>query len=132
MHSIQLYLVLLDGKLYTFILFFKFICMLLFRNYLNFVTEEIKEPKKNLPRAIYISVPLVAFIYVFVTLSYLAVSTPEQVASYDAVAVNFAKQLFGPVAGIVPILISFSCIGTLNGIIFTCSRMFFAGARLEF
>lgn len=58
-----------------------------FRNYLNFMTEELREPYKNLPRAIYISLPLVTAIYVLANMAYLAVlSKPEMLAS-NAIAV---------------------------------------------
>lgn len=83
-----------------------------------------------MPRAIYISVPLVSFIYVFVALAYLAVMPANKIAISDVIAVDFAKKIFGKDwTGIVLFLISLSCAGSLNGIIFTCSRMFFVGAR---
>lgn len=57
------------------------------RNYLNFMTEELRDPYKNLPRAIYISLPLVTGIYVLANMAYIAVLTPQQILSSDAIAV---------------------------------------------
>ncbi|KAE9549451.1 hypothetical protein FO519_007345 [Halicephalobus sp. NKZ332] len=98
-------------------------------SYLNFVTEELKEPNKNLPRAIYISLPVVTAIYLLVNLAYFAVLTPKEILESDAVAVTFASYAMGPLSLLIPAFVAVSCIGTLNGIIFACSRMFFAGAR---
>lgn len=51
------------------------------------MTEELREPYKNLPRAIYISLPLVTAIYVLANMAYLAVLTPQQMIASDAIAV---------------------------------------------
>lgn len=60
-------------------------------NYLNFMTEELRDPYRNLPRAIYISLPLVTGIYVLANMAYLAVlSAPEMIAS-NAIAVVSKK-----------------------------------------
>ncbi|KAL1491276.1 hypothetical protein ABEB36_011895 [Hypothenemus hampei] len=56
-------------------------------NYLNFMTEELQNPFVNLPRAIYISLPLVTSIYVLANMAYMSVLTPEAIASTDAIAV---------------------------------------------
>uniref|UniRef100_A0AC35TZ81 Large neutral amino acids transporter small subunit 1 n=1 Tax=Rhabditophanes sp. KR3021 TaxID=114890 RepID=A0AC35TZ81_9BILA len=98
-------------------------------NYLNFVTEELKEPNKNLPRAIYISLPLVTIIYSMVNIAYFAVLSPDEILDSNAVAVTFAEKVMGSFKFLIPIFVAISCIGGLNGIIFTSARMFFAGAR---
>ncbi|KAI6179508.1 Y+L amino acid transporter 2 [Aphelenchoides besseyi] len=90
-------------------------------NYLNFVTEEIKEPYKNLPRAIYISLPVVTIIYMAVNCAYFAVLTPEEVLESPAVAFTFANRVLGPIRHLMPLFVAISCIGSVNGIIFTSS-----------
>ena len=56
-------------------------------NYLNFVTEELQEPHKNLPRAIYLSMPVIIVVYCAVNMAYFAVLTPVGILSSNAVAV---------------------------------------------
>lgn len=57
------------------------------RNCLNFVVEELKDPYKNLPRAIGISMPIITLVYAMANVAYLIVLTPEELLSSNAVAV---------------------------------------------
>lgn len=98
-------------------------------NYLNFVTEELKDPYRNLPLAISISIPLVTVIYVMANIAYFVVLSPEELLSSNAVAVSFGERLLGVMAWIMPMFVACSTFGGLNGGIFTASRLFFVGAR---
>lgn len=98
-------------------------------NYLNFMTEELRDPYKNLPRAIYISLPLVTAIYVLANIAYLAVLTPQEMIASNAIAVTFGDKALTYGAWIIPIMVAISAFGGLSVHIMTSSRMCFVAAR---
>ncbi|KAL8596295.1 hypothetical protein ACOMHN_067787 [Nucella lapillus] len=98
-------------------------------SYLNFLTEELVEPHKNLPRAIMISMLTVISVYMVANIAYLGVLTPQQMTQSTAVAVTFAEHTMGVMQWLMPILIGISVLGTINGTILSMSRLFFIGAQ---
>ena len=59
---------------------------------MNFVTEEMVNPQRDMPRAIYISIPIVTVIYVLANVAYLSVVAPQEIKESNAVAVVSALQ----------------------------------------
>ena len=84
---------------------------------------------RNLPRAIWIALPLVTLVYIMANVAYFSVLSPEELLASQAVAVTFGKKALGFVAPVVPIFVSLSTFGGVNGILFTSSRLFLAGAQ---
>ena len=93
------------------------------------MTEELRDPYRNLPRAIYISLPLVTVTYVLANVAYLAVLDPVAMISSDAVAVTFADKMMSFGSLVIPVLVAVSALGGLSCHIMTSSRLCFVGAR---
>ena len=108
---------------------------LVFVSYLGFVqitsvAEEVKDPGKNLPRAIIGSVVLVTLIYALVLLVVLAAVPNELVAGNDTAVVDVARALLGP-AGAVALLFGglLATASSANASILASSRINFAMGR---
>jgi basic amino acid/polyamine antiporter, APA family len=95
------------------------------------VGSEIKDPARNLPRAMLIGVLGVAVLYMLVSFGYLNVlgldgfaSSPKTVAS-DTAEVIFGRSGEGFVAAVILV----SVFGSLNGITISGPRFYYAMAR---
>ncbi|XP_075049327.1 cystine/glutamate transporter-like [Mixophyes fleayi] len=97
--------------------------------YLNFVTEEVENPEKNIPLAICISMVIVTIGYVLTNVAYYTAITAEELLLSNAVAVTFAERLLGKFSLAVPIFVALSCFGSVNSGIFSVSRLFYVASR---
>jgi len=99
-------------------------------------SEEIKNPKRNIPRAVFLSLLIVVPIYILVAITAIGTVKSEGMRPWDYLAlqketalVNVARNFF--VGGGVLILIGglISTISALNATIFSSSRVAFAMGR---
>ncbi|XP_022339568.1 b(0,+)-type amino acid transporter 1-like isoform X2 [Crassostrea virginica] len=98
-------------------------------NNLNYITEEIQNPRRNLPLAIMIGIPLVTVCYLFTNLSYLTVMTRAELLQSTAVAATWGDRVLGVAAVFIPISVALSTFGAANGSCFTGGRLTFVAAR---
>ncbi|XP_047467654.1 b(0,+)-type amino acid transporter 1 isoform X1 [Mugil cephalus] len=96
---------------------------------LNYVTEELKRPEVNLPRAVVIAITLVTGLYLLVNVSYLTVMTPRELMSSSAVAVTWGNKVLGSWGWVMSVAAALSAFGSLNGTFFSGGRVCFVAAR---
>lgn len=90
---------------------------------------EVKDPARNLPRALIGGTLLVVAIYLAANLAYLAVLPVEQIRVSKLVAADVAQRVLGPWGvAFVSVTVMVSTFGTLNTVLFTSPRVFFAMA----
>uniref|UniRef100_A0A670K4V4 Solute carrier family 7 member 9 n=1 Tax=Podarcis muralis TaxID=64176 RepID=A0A670K4V4_PODMU len=98
-------------------------------NQLNYITEELKDPYRNLPLSIVIGIPLVTVCYVLINISYFTVMTSTELLQSPAVAVTYGDRVLYPASWIVPLFVAFSTIGAANGTCFTAGRLAYVAGR---
>ncbi|VDP45627.1 unnamed protein product [Soboliphyme baturini] len=91
-------------------------------NYLNFIVEELKNPKRNLPLAIGLSCGIVTVVYVLTNVAFYTVINSDEFVDSDATAIVFAEKVYKGFSWIMPIFVACSTIGSANGVILTASR----------
>ncbi|RWS26928.1 b(0:+)-type amino acid transporter 1-like protein [Leptotrombidium deliense] len=98
-------------------------------NNLNYITEELMNPYRNLPLAIIYGIPVVTLCYVLVNISYMTAMSTAEILSSDAVAVTWGSRVLGLASFIMPLSVVISSFGAGNGSCFTSGRLSFAAAR---
>ncbi|XP_033636077.1 b(0,+)-type amino acid transporter 1-like [Asterias rubens] len=96
---------------------------------LNTVTEEAKNPQRNIPLAICIAVPSVTVIYLLTNIAYFAVLSPTELLASSAVAVTVAERTLGPMAWLIPLGVCISTSGNCIGSLLANPRITFAAGR---
>lgn len=96
---------------------------------LTFISGEVKDPRRNLPRALILGTLAVLAVYLLANVAYLSVMPVSEIRHSKLVAADVALRLVGP-AGVtfVSLTVMLSTFGTLNGSILTSPRLFFAMA----
>src|SRR5438093_9309506 len=96
---------------------------------LSFAAGEVKDPQRNLPRAIILGTLALIVIYVLTNLAYLYVLPIEAVGRSPLVAADTMMALFGR-AGVVlvSVFVMISSFSSLNGSMLASPRVFFAMA----
>ena len=61
------------------------------------MSEEVKNPGKNLPRAIIIAMILVTILYILTNISYLSVLGVKGLLEAEAVGTSFARNVLGKI-----------------------------------
>jgi basic amino acid/polyamine antiporter, APA family len=107
-------------------------CLLAYDGWVQvtFVAGEIRDPKRNILRALALGVGICIAIYMLTNLAYLHVMSIPEIAASDHVGASAAERVLGPAGGtLVAVIILLSIIGTINGCFLTSPRIYFAQAR---
>jgi len=95
----------------------------------SFVGGEVRDPQRNLPRALILGTASVVAIYLLVNLAYLYMMPIEQVGISPLVAADAAQLIVGRAGvGLIAVVVMVSTFGTLAGSMLTGPRIFFAMA----
>lgn len=95
-----------------------------------YIGGEIRNPGKNLPRAVIGGTSLVVVLYLVLCGGYLSLFPPSELAAVGEAGTAAAREIFGA-AGVIGVttLILLAMLGSINGTVLTGSRIAFAMAE---
>jgi APA family basic amino acid/polyamine antiporter len=99
-------------------------------SYVSFVAGEVRDPQRNLLRALVLGMAMVMALYITANVAYLRVMTIPEIAASQRVGADVATRTIGPIGGaFVAMAVLLSIIGAINGCTLTAARIPFAQAR---
>jgi basic amino acid/polyamine antiporter, APA family len=98
-------------------------------NYITCAAGEVRNPQRNIPRALVIGISVVALIYISINVIYLYALPLTRVAQEQTIAQAAAVALFSSAAGRwMSLLIAVSCFGAMAACILSGARVVYAMA----
>ncbi len=96
-------------------------------NEMAYVGAEVRDPKKNILRALVVGTVMVTLAYVLINMAFIHALGYQAMCQSDAVATDVLARPLGQWGGrVISLLICISALGGINGMIFTGSRIYYA------
>ena len=89
------------------------------------INAEIKDSKKNLPKALIIGGIIIIAVYLFYYIGVAGGASNQQLIS-DGATVAFTNIFGGFLGNVLNLFIAISCLGTTNGLMLGCTRCMYA------
>ncbi|XP_054980405.1 solute carrier family 7 member 13 [Sorex araneus] len=93
------------------------------------IAGDLKEPSKNIPKCVITALTFVMLLYILVNVSYLAVLTPNEIISSEAVAVTWVDRVIPSMQWVISIGVSSSIFSSLSCNIFSTTRLFYVASQ---
>jgi amino acid transporter len=94
---------------------------------MSFVAAEVREPRKNIFRALLLGTATVTAIYLAINQAFIVAMGLDGLTSSSAIAADVLSRRFGALGSTaISLLVVISCLGAINGMIFTGARVFYA------
>jgi APA family basic amino acid/polyamine antiporter len=94
---------------------------------ISYVAAEVIEPQKNILRSLITGTCLVTLIYVVINFAFLHALGIDGMMNSQSIASDVIRLSFGePGAMVISLLICITCLGNINGMIFTNARVYYA------
>jgi len=98
--------------------------------YITWVAGEVREPRRNVPRAMVLGLILVAVVYLAMNLIYVYAMPITEVAQHETIAAAAAGVLFSPTAAKwLSAVIALACFGAMASCTLSGARVYFAMAQ---
>lgn len=98
-------------------------------NMITYVAEEVKDPDKNIYKAVLYSCALVTILYILMNFLFLSSGTLSELSG-DKIGITASSALFGPKATVfITVFICWAFLASISAYIIGGSRIYFAMAR---
>src|SRR5437667_1031221 len=98
--------------------------------YITGVAGEVKDPRRNVPRAMVLGVLAVGAIYLAMNMTYVYAMPLNEIAKYETIAHAAATRLFSPAAAVwLSAMIAISCFSAAAACTLSGSRVYLAMAQ---
>jgi APA family basic amino acid/polyamine antiporter len=98
--------------------------------YITWVAGEVKDPRRNVPRAMVLGIIVVAVVYIAMNMTYVYAMPVTEVAQHETIAAAAAAAMFSPgAANWLSAVIALSCFGAMASCTLSGARVYFAMAR---
>jgi APA family basic amino acid/polyamine antiporter len=98
--------------------------------YITWVAGEVKDPRRNVPRAMVLGIIVVAIVYLAMNMTYVFAMPLSEVAKHETIAATSAEILFSPgAAKWLSAVIALSCFGAMASCTMSGARVYYAMAQ---
>jgi len=99
-------------------------------NNITFVSGEVQNPQKNIPKALLIGILTIIAVYVLINLAYLYILPIDKIAQSGLVASDVATVVLGTIGGgFIALLVIISTLGSTSANVLVVARVSFAMAQ---